>query len=317
MMVTTQVLALSGGVGGAKLALGLSCVLPPGALTVVANVADDFEHLGLAISPDIDTLMYVLGGIDDSNRGWGRRDETWTFMNALSALGGETWFKLGDGDLATHVERTRRLKTGESLSQITADFCSRLGIRTRVVPATDDRIRTRLSTSNGWLEFQDYFVRQQCAPVVAKIDFEGAAVARPHPAVLDALRSPSLKAVVICPSNPLISIDPILAMPILRKTIAECTAPVIAVSPIIGGKAIKGPTAKMMAELGSEVSAASVARHYDGLIDAYIVDVQDEEQAAVIPLKTFAAPTLMRTIADREALARHVLAVAETIGPTR
>ena len=244
------VLALSGGVGGAKLALGLYRVLPPGALTVVANTGDDFEHLGLAISPDLDTLLYTLAGIDNPATGWGRRDETWNFMAALERLGGETWFKLGDGDLATHVERTRRLAAGESLSQITDDFRRRLGISARLLPMSDDPVRTRLLTAEGWLDFQDYFVRRQCAPIVREIAFAGAAAARPHPDFLAALADPALRMVVICPSNPLISIDPILSLPGVREALRACRAPVVAVSPIIGGKAVKGPTAKMMAELG-------------------------------------------------------------------
>ena len=172
--------ALSGGVGGAKLALGLSRVLPAGELMVVANTGDDFEHLGLSISPDIDTLMYVLAGLDDPQRGWGRRDETWTFMSALAALGGDTWFQLGDGDLATHIERTRRLAAGESLSAITADFCRRLNIATRIVPMTDDKVRTRLRTTEGWLDFQDYFVRRRCEPVVFELALRRSA-GRAHP----------------------------------------------------------------------------------------------------------------------------------------
>jgi len=187
-----SVLALSGGIGGAKLALGLYRVLPPGGLTVIANTGDDFEHLGLAISPDIDTLLYTLAGIDNPELGWGRRGETWTFMTALEALGGETWFKLGDGDLATHIERTRRLAAGESLSQITDDFCRRLGISARLLPMTDDRVRTRLRAEEGWLDFQDYFVRQRCTPAVREIAFAGADEARPQPQFLAALSDRNL-----------------------------------------------------------------------------------------------------------------------------
>ena len=206
-------LALSGGVGGAKLALGLYRILPPDTLTVVANTGDDFEHLGLSISPDLDTLLYTLSGQDNPELGWGRRGETWTFMAALEALGGETWFRLGDGDLATHVERTRRLKAGESLSAIIDDFRRRLGIRARLLPMSDDQVRTRLRTEAGWLDFQDYFVRLRCEPVVRELAFAGAETARPHPDFLAALADPQLRAVVICPSNPFISIDPILAVP--------------------------------------------------------------------------------------------------------
>ena len=302
------VVALSGGVGGAKLALGLYNVLPPGALTVVANTGDDFAHLGLSISPDLDTLLYTLAGLDNSETGWGRRGETWTFMAALEALGGETWFRLGDGDLATHVERTRRLAAGKSLAAVTDDFRRRLGISARLLPMSDDPVRTRLLTDEGWLDFQDYFVRRHCAPVVREIVFAGAAAARPNPDFLAALADDGLRMVVICPSNPLISIDPILSLPGVRGALRACRAPVVAVSPIIGGKAVKGPTAKMMAELGLPVDAASVARHYGGLLDHYVVDEADADAVNGIDLPLTATRTLMETMADREALARVVLA---------
>jgi LPPG:FO 2-phospho-L-lactate transferase len=307
------VVALSGGIGGAKLALGLSRVMAGADLLVVANTGDDFDHLGLAISPDLDTLMYTLAGLDDPDKGWGRRDETWTFMAALAALGGETWFRLGDGDLATHVERTRRLANGESLSAITADFCRRLGIATRIVPMSDDAVRTRLRTADGWLDFQDYFVRRRCEPVVAELAYEGAASARVHADVLATLRDPGLRAVVICPSNPFVSIEPMLAVPGMREAIRACRAPVVAVSPIIGGRAVKGPTAKIMAELGLPVSAAAVARRYAGLLDGYVVDHTDAASAAELGIPVTMAHTLMRTIEDREALARHVLAAADAL----
>jgi LPPG:FO 2-phospho-L-lactate transferase len=301
------VLALSGGIGGAKLALGLYRLLPPGALIVVANTGDDFEHLGLAISPDIDTLLYTLAGLDNPELGWGRRDETWTFMQALGSLGGETWFNLGDGDLATHVERTRRLAAGQSLSKITDDFRRRLGISARLLPMSDDRVRTRLSTAQGWLDFQDYFVRQRCAPVVREITFAGADEARPQPQFLAALSDQDLRAVVICPSNPFISIDPILAVPGVHDALRGCRAPVVAVSPIIGGKAVKGPTAKMMAELGLPVHAAAVARHYGDILDLYIADETDADVIGDLGLPVVFARTLMLSLDDREALARAVL----------
>src|SRR5499433_64356 len=275
-----RVVALSGGIGGAKLVLGLSRVVPADDLLVVANTGDDFEHLGLAISPDLDTVMYTLAGLDDPQRGWGRRNETWTFMDALGALGGETWFALGDGDLATHVERTRRRAAGEALSAITADFCRRLGITTRLVPMTDDAVRTRLRTDMGWLGFQDYFVRRRCEPAVLEVAYDGAATARAHPDVLAALRDPQLRAVVICPSNPYLSIEPILAVAGVRDAIRDCRAPVVAVSPIIGGRAVKGPTAKMMAELGLPVDAAAVARHYRDFVDVFVADEQDAAAVA-------------------------------------
>jgi LPPG:FO 2-phospho-L-lactate transferase len=307
-----SVIALSGGIGGAKLALGLYRVLPPGALTVIANTGDDFEHLGLAISPDLDTLLYTLAGIDNPETGWGRRGETWTFMTALAAVGGETWFKLGDGDLATHVERTRRLGGGESLSAITDDFRRRLGIGARLIPMSDDKVRTRLLTEDGWLDFQDYFVRRGSAPVVREILFAGVAEARCNPDFLAALGSDNLRLVVICPSNPLISIDPILSLPGVRGALRACRAPVVAVSPLIGGKAVKGPTAKMMAELGLPADAAAVARHYGDILDHYIVDEADAHGRAGIEAATTATRTLMETLADREALARTVLAAGRS-----
>ncbi len=304
-----SVLALSGGIGGAKLALGLYRVLPPGALTVVANTGDDFEHLGLAISPDLDTLLYTLAGLDNPETGWGRRGETWTFMAALEALGGDGWFKLGDGDLATHVERTRRLSAGQSLSAITDDFRRRLAISARLLPMSDDPVRTRLLTEQGWLDFQDYFVRLRCAPAVREIAFAGASVARSQPDLLAALADEDLRIVVICPSNPLISIDPILSLPGIRDALRACRAPVVAVSPIIGGKAVKGPTTKIMAELGLSADAAAVARHYGDILDHYIIDEADADAVTGLDAATTATRTLMESLADREALARVVLAI--------
>ncbi|HZU87967.1 MAG TPA: 2-phospho-L-lactate transferase [Stellaceae bacterium] len=304
------VLALSGGVGGAKLALGLYRVLPPEALSVVANTGDDFVHLGLHVSPDLDTLLYTLSGLDNPETGWGRRGETWTFMQALASLGGETWFKLGDGDLATHVERTRRLAAGESLSEITDDFRRRLGIRARLLPMSDDPVRTWLLTDEGRLDFQDYFVRRQARPAVREILYDGAAAARPQPQIMAALADPALRLVVLCPSNPFLSIDPILALPDLRAALAACSAPVVAVSPIIGGRAVKGPTAKIMGELGLPIAAAAVARHYRDILDLYIADAADADRLGDLDLPVRFVPTLMATLADREALARAVLLAA-------
>jgi LPPG:FO 2-phospho-L-lactate transferase len=307
------VLALSGGVGGAKLALGLYRVLPPDTLTVIANTGDDFTHLGLSISPDLDTLLYTLAGIEHPEQGWGRRDETWTFMAAIERLGGSSWFRLGDGDLATHVERSRRLAEGQPLSNIIDEFARRLGIAARIVPMSDDPVRTRIRSSEGWLDFQDYFVRLRCAPVVREIVFAGAGDARPHPDIVALLDNPRLNLVVICPSNPFISIDPILAVPGMRAALRECPAPVAAVSPIIGGRAVKGPTAKMMAELGIEVGAAAVARHYGDLLDVYIADEQDAAALRGLDLPVVFTRTLMTGLADREALARAVLAASQRI----
>jgi LPPG:FO 2-phospho-L-lactate transferase len=312
-MAADRVVALSGGVGGAKLALGLSRVLAPGALTVIANTGDDFEHLGLHVSPDIDTLVYTLAGLDNPDTGWGRRGETWSFMAALAALGGPTWFKLGDADLAMHVERTRRLAAGETLTEITADICRRLGIASRVLPMSDDRVRTRLRTADGWLDFQDYFVRRQCAPAVLELAFDGAATARAQPEFVAALADPRLAAVVLCPSNPFISIEPILAVPGVREALVACAAPVIAVAPIVAGRALKGPTAKMMGELGLAAGAAAVARRYADLIDAYVVDHADASASMPPGIRIVPAQAVMTTLADREALARGVLAAADSL----
>jgi LPPG:FO 2-phospho-L-lactate transferase len=307
------VVALSGGIGGAKLALGLSRVVKPDDLVVVANVGDDFEHFGLHISPDSDTLMYTLAGLENAKLGWGRQDETWSFMETLTALGGEDWFRLGDRDLAVHVERSRRLRLGESLSAVTGDFCRRLGVGPRVLPATDDRLRTRLRTGEGWLDFQDYFVRLQCRPVVRELAFDGAERARPHPDLLTALADERLRAVIICPSNPFISVEPILAVPGIREALFACTAPVIAVSPIIGGRAVKGPTAKMMTELGMIPSAAAVAKRYGVMLDGYVMDAGDAQEAAQVTPKVILAPTLMTTLAEKEQLARIVLEAADAL----
>jgi LPPG:FO 2-phospho-L-lactate transferase len=305
-----SVVALSGGIGGAKLALGLCRVLPPRALTVIVNTGDDFEHLGLSISPDIDTLLYTLAGIDNPQLGWGRKDETWTFMAALETLGGETWFKLGDGDLATHIERTRRLATGESLTRITDDFRRRLGISARLVPMTDDRVRTRLLTEDGWLDFQDYFVRLRATPAVREIAYAGVSMARTNPDFLAALSDDALELVVVCPSNPFLSIDPILSLPGVREALRSSRAPVAAVSPIIGGNAVKGPTAKIMAELGLPISAAAVARRYADILDTYIADEADTDEVADLDVATILTRTLMVTLDDRDALARTVMAAA-------
>ncbi|MDB5405547.1 MAG: 2-phospho-L-lactate transferase CofD [Rhodospirillales bacterium] len=305
------VVALSGGIGGAKLALGLSRIVEPGNLMVVTNTGDDFEHLGLAISPDIDTMLYTLAGIDNQETGWGRADETWNFLAALTQLGGEDWFRLGDKDLAIHVERTRRLAAGETLSQITADFCQRLGIASHVVPMSDDPVRTQLGTGEGWLSFQDYFVRQRCLPVVTEIDFAGVAEAEPNPLLLDALAHERLRAVVICPSNPLISIGPILAVPGVWDALVAATAPIVAVAPIIGGQSVKGPTAKMMRELGIEVSAAEIGRRYGELLAAYVVDHEDLAECADLDLRIVPAQALMTTADDRVALAEAVLDAAD------
>jgi LPPG:FO 2-phospho-L-lactate transferase len=312
-----HVVALCGGVGGAKLAAGLLRTLPPEQLTVIVNTGDDFEHLGLSISPDIDTVVYTLSGLADPERGWGLAGETWGFIAAIERLGGETWFNLGDRDLATHVERTRRLRAGETLSRITADLAARLGIGCRVVPMSDDPVGTMLETPDGPLAFQHYFVRERCAPEVRRIWFKGAEAARPSPGLISALRRPDLKAVLICPSNPYLSIDPILAVPGIAATLRDLSVPRVAVCPIVGGQAIKGPTAKLMRELGVEPSPESIARHYRWLIDGLLIDRRDADSATdveVLNIRCGVADTVMRSEADRDDVARATLALAEAIG---
>lgn len=308
-----KVLALCGGVGGAKLALGLYRVLAPGRLTVAINTGDDFEHLGLHVSPDIDTVTYTLAGLNDTERGWGLADESWNFMAALGRLGGEKWFNLGDRDLATHVLRTIQLKEGRSLSEITAGFAARLGIEAHLLPMSDDPVRTKVSTPEGELDFQRYFVERQCAPEVRAITFEGVADARPHPALMQALADSSLAAIVICPSNPYLSVDPLLALPGLREALASAPPPVIAVSPIVGGAAVKGPTAKIMCELNLPVTTASVAEHYRGLVDGLVIDESDAAEAATLDLPVLATGTVMHTVEDKERLARAVLDFAHSL----
>lgn len=308
-----RVLALCGGVGGAKLALGLSRTLAPGNLTVVINTGDDFEHLGLHVSPDIDTVTYTLAGLNDEVRGWGLAGETWQFMESLERLDGETWFKLGDRDLATHVQRTLRLKAGESLSEVTASFASQLGIRSRLLPMSDDPVRTRVATPDGDLDFQRYFVERQCEPEVRSLMFDGAAAAKIHPAVLDAMADPALTAIVICPSNPYLSIDPLLALPGMREALAAARAPVVAVSPIVGGRAIKGPTAKIMRELGLPISIQSIAKHYRGLIDGLIVDNADAAEALLLDVRVAVTGAVMASAEDRERLARAAVDFAGTL----
>ena len=309
--------ALSGGVGGAKLALGLCDVLDdPGRLTIVANTGDDFEHLGLKVCPDLDTLTYTLAGLSNPETGWGRAGESGAFMEALGALGGETWFFLGDKDLAIHVERTRRLRAGKTLSAVTSDLCARLGIRARIVPMSDDPVPTVVETEDGPLAFQHYFVRERCRPRVLGFRHEGAARARASAGFLDALAEPDLGAVIVCPSNPYISIDPILAVPGVRAVLEACRAPVIAVSPIVGGQAVKGPTAKMMAERGIAPGATAIAQHYAGLIDGFVLDEADRGEAAAIAAAGVAVEvtaTMMTAREEKRVLARAVLAFAERL----
>ncbi len=305
-----SIVALSGGVGGAKLSMGLYRVLPPESLTVIVNTGDDFEHLGLRICPDLDTTLYTLAGIEHSGQGWGRRDETWTLMRALGALGGETWFQLGDADTALHLSRTADLRAGTPLSKVVAEFTRRLGIKATILPMTDASVATRVVTDEGELAFQDYFVRRRCKPRTFAIQFDGAATAPAAPGVCEALSSPELEAIAVCPSNPYLSIDPLLAIPDLRAALERRRVPAIAVSPLIGGAAVKGPTAKIMNELGIETSARAIATHYRGLIDGLVIDAADAPAATGVGIPVFATATLMTTLDDRARVARFVLECA-------
>lgn len=309
---TGRVLALSGGIGGAKLALGLKKVLPPERLSIVANTADDFEHMGLTVCPDIDTLVYTLAGLSNTQLGWGRAGETWAFMAAAEALGGETWFKLGDSDLAMHVLRTMRLGQGTTLTAITADVCRSLDVGAEILPMSDRPVRTRLRTDQGWLDFQDYFVRLQAKPAVREIIYQGADTAAPPDRLMALLSGDTLDAIVLCPSNPFISLEPILAVPGIRDALEKSPAPIVAVSPIIAGQAVKGPTAKMLRELGFEASATAVLARYADLIDAFVADPRDIPALAAYDtgVALVAEDIMMQTLADRERVARAVLGAA-------
>lgn len=309
-MSRDQIVALAGGVGGAKLALGLAAIAAE-RLSIVVNTADDFEHLGLHVAPDLDTVMYTLAGLANPETGWGRAGESWNFMAALSQLGGESWFNLGDRDLATHVERTRRLRAGETLAAVTADLCRRLGIAAEVLPMSDDPVRTVVSTAEeGELDFQHWFVRRRCEPAVTAIRFAGIERAKALPEALARLASQNLRGLVICPSNPFVSVAPILAVQGLRPAIERLRAPRVAVTPIVGGRAIKGPAAKMLAELGHPVSAAGVAACYRGLIDGFVLDQVDASAKAEIEalgMRVLVTDTVMGTHADKRRLAGEVL----------
>jgi len=301
-----KIAALAGGVGGAKLAQGLAAVLGPRELTVIVNTADDFDHLGLRICPDLDTVCYALGGISNPATGWGRHDETWNAMAELGRLGAPTWFRLGDRDLATHMERTRRLNLGQALSTITADFCAAWGVGQRVLPMTDDRVASILETDEGDLDFQEYFVQRAFQPRVRAIRFSGLENAAPAPAVLDALQGAD--GIILCPSNPFVSLAPILALPGVQSAVSAGRS--IAVSPIVGGRAIKGPAAKMFVELGIPPSAQAVAEYYKGIIRALVIDDIDAVHAASISrlgILPLICNTLMHDRADRLQLAHQVL----------
>jgi len=303
-----KIVALAGGVGGAKLAHGLAQILEPGELTIIVNTGDDFEHYGSYICPDLDTVCYTLAGLANPETGWGRVNESWNVIENASRLGGPDWFKLGDQDLGTHLERTRRLSTGDSLSQITRDFCKVWGIEHTVLPMSDQPVRTIVETDDGDLAFQEYFVHCRCEPRVKSFRFEGVDRAEAVPGAREAIQSAG--AIVICPSNPWVSIDPILATLTPTLSQRERGKPVIAISPIIGGETVKGPAAKMYRELGIEPSALAVANHYRGLATGFVLDTIDaqlNESVRGLNMQTLVTNTLMKSHEDRKQLARDVL----------
>lgn len=306
-----NVVVLTGGVGGAKLVLGCRDALPEGMVTAIVNTGDDFRHLDLAISPDIDTLLYTLAGKANPETGWGRSGETWSFMAALASLGGPEWFQLGDGDLAVHVLRTLALRAGERLSAVTARMALGWQVGVRVLPMSDEPVHTILETDEGALAFQEYFVARRAMPKVSAVRFSGGQRAHPAPGVIEAILDPATRAILIAPSNPFLSIDPILAVPGLREALRGATAPVVAVSPLIGGEAVKGPTAKLMREMGLQTDVAAIARHYQGVIDGLLIDERDAPAALAIAHDR--ADTMMIDSADRIRVARAALALADRL----
>jgi len=312
MSLTDHVVLLVGGVGGAKLALGLSNVLSPEQLSIIVNTGDDFEHLGLHVSPDVDTVMYALAGLDNPQTGWGMAGDTFQALGMVERYGGPSWFGLGDKDIGTNLLRTALLREGHSLTEVSARLCAGAGVRHPLLPMSDDPVRTLLETDQGTLAFQVYFVRERWQPVVKRIRFDGVEEAHPTQNVIHALDDATL--IVFGPSNPYLSIDPILAVPGVRDRIMASSAPCVAVSPIIGGQAVKGPAAKLMAELGVDISALGVARHYENLLDGFILDTVDQalcEPVEALDICAACLPTLMTTLDDKVHLAEELLGWAE------
>ncbi len=302
-----RILAVTGGVGGAKLASGLASVLDPSDLAFAVNTGDDFEHLGLKISPDIDSLTYALAGINNTETGWGRKGESWNFLTALKELGGDTWFQLGDKDLALHLHRTNMLNKGKTLTEATEAIATKLGIRHPIIPMSDQPVSTLVDTCDGELSFQSYFVKEKCEPEVNGFRFQGIE----HASLQEKLDQwiQECQGIIICPSNPYVSVDPFLKLNGVKERLTEI--PTIAVSPIIGGKALKGPAAKMMKELGISSSAESVAEHYSAFIDGFVIDEADKESAKSIKIPTISTNTVMLTLSDSISLAENCLGFLE------
>lgn len=315
---STRVVALAGGVGGAKLAHGLALARPEATLSVIVNTADDFTLYGLHISPDLDTVMYTLAGIANPETGWGLAGETFMSLEMIGRYGRDTWFWLGDKDLATHILRTERLRAGDSLSSITAQLAGALGVTARLLPMCDEPVATIIQTPAGELGFQDYFVRRQHADEVSGVRFEGIDAATVPTGVAEALAG--AEAVVLCPSNPIVSIGPILAVPGMREAIRAVTAPIVAVSPIIGGQALKGPADRMLAGLGHEVSPVGVATLYQDFLTGIVIDTQDAALAGRIEalgIAVHVTDTIMQDVAGRARLANETLDFAAALAADR
>lgn len=311
----TKVCALAGGVGGAKLAAGLQDALAPGNLAVIVNTADDFDLWGLHICPDLDTVMYTLADFANPETGWGVRDESFTVLSMLDRYGEDTWFKLGDRDLATHILRTSELQAGKRLTEITVRLSSALGVQSPILPMCDDPVSTMLKTPDGMLEFQEYFVRRGQRDEVLGVEVRGVEKARPTKAVLGTMARAD--AIVFCPSNPIVSIGPILAVPGMREALAGSPAPKVAVSPIVGGRALKGPADKMLKSLGHRASATGVAGIYRGVVDGMVIDRADEEEKPEIEnfgMNVLVTNTVMHNDEDRARLGRGVLEFCAALG---
>jgi LPPG:FO 2-phospho-L-lactate transferase len=313
-----MIVALAGGVGGAKLAQGLKMALPAGRLTVVVNTADDFDLFGLRICPDLDTVLYTLAGLANPATGWGIAGDTKHTLDAIARYGRDVWFQLGDQDFATHIVRTERLRSGASLSTVTSELSAALGVQSQLLPMTDDPVATKIDTGNGMLDFQDYFVARRQQDDVLGVVFEGVSEARPVAAALDAIESAEL--IVICPSNPIVSVGPILAVPGYRDALQRASAPIVAVSPIVGGRAIKGPADKMLASLGHEVSSVGVAALYQGLVDGIVIDEADSSLAPRIEalgMQVLITKSIMGDANDRRRLAEETLAFGMSLSVAR
>jgi len=312
-MTKSPILTLSGGVGGAKLVLGLSKIMPPKELVIIANTGDDETFHNLHICPDIDTVMYTLAGISDRDRGWGLSGETWNAQEMLLTYGTNPWFNLGDRDLGTHIRRTDLLSQNFTLSEVTTELCEHLGVNQIIAPMSDDPVRTRIKTKNGDLSFQEYFVKYQCKPFVKGITFSGSELAAPSSIFLNGLNQ--ARALIFCPSNPFLSVDPILSIKGVRKSVVDFKGPKIAISPIVNGKAIKGPAAKLLSELGHEVSAVGVAKYFRDLCDIFILDNKDSHNLNAIKklgIEARTTNTIMTTEADKISLAKFVLSLTKT-----